>query len=113
MTALFPGVNETRALVTGKTYDKTEYLNYGVADYNPAAATSTTFNAEGRADYSPSAAELLAGAPDLHQNHTLPLRMRRLDWGVQIKVANAAGSLRLAAVEVGGMQREVTSAEAV
>jgi hypothetical protein len=113
ITALFPGVNETQTLVANKTYDPTTYGNYGAGTYDPATATPQTFLAPWRNDYSISAAELLAGIADLHQNHVLPLRMRRQEWGVQLVIANTTGSLRVQAVEVAGVMRETTAAEAV
>ena len=113
VTAIFPGVNETQVLVANKTFDKTKYLVYGAADYNPATANPTTFNAPFRADYKPSAAELLAGPVDVHQNHPLPLRMRRSEWGVQLQIQNTAGSARIQSVNVGGLLRELAGSEAV
>lgn len=113
VNAIFPGVNEQQTVIANKVFDKTKYLVYGAADYNPAAPTTGTFNAPYREDYQPSAAELLAGAPDLHQNHPLPFRLRRQDWGIQIQVTNISGSARVQSVEVGGNARETTSAEAV
>ena len=113
VTAIFPGVNETQVLVTGKTFDKTKYLVYGAADYNPATANATTFNAPFRADYQSSVGEMLAGAVDVHQNHPLPLRMRRVEWGVQLQIQNTAGSARIQSVNVGGLMREMAGSEAV
>lgn len=111
--AIFPGVNEIKTIVAGKTFDKTKYGVYGLPDYNPATPTSPTFNAPYREDYQPSITEMLAGAQDIHQNHPLPLRLRRLDWGVQLQISNTTGSARIQSVEMTGVDRELTSSEAV
>lgn len=113
ITAIFPGVNETRTLVTNKMLNAKKYLVYGLEDYDPSVSTQATFNAPFRADYLITAGELLSGAPDTHQNHPLPFRLRRVDWGMQIMIQNTTGSARIQAVDVGGYQKEFTSTKSV
>jgi len=70
--------------------------------YNPATQVPP-FNNPFREDYTlAGAGELIGGQPDIHQNIPETFRMRVDDWGVQLVIANAAGSTRLVSVLVAG-----------
>lgn len=98
VTAQTPGVNETEILLPNPvTYDSTKYAVAGVADYVPG---TSDFQAPFREDYQMTAAELLTGAPDTHQNHTENFRLRLDDWGIQFVIENTQGSCRLQGVNV-------------
>lgn len=105
VSAQAPGWNEVDTLLSGLTYDKTAYAVDDQTAYDPSGATPTSFNLPYREDYSLSASELTVGALDAHQNSIEPVRMRVDDWGVQLVIANAAGSARIGAVKVEGIAR--------
>lgn len=93
-----PGVNETEVLQPSIiTYDSTKYDVAGVADYVPGVSN---FQAPYREDYKMTAAELLSGAPDTHQNRTESFRHRLDDWGIQFVIVNKTGSCRLQGLSV-------------
>ena len=104
VSAVAPGWNEVYALTPpgGLHYDRTQYVAGEGPAYNPATQVPP-FNNPFREDYTlAGAGELIGGQPDIHQNIPETFRMRVDDWGVQLVIANAAGSTRLVSVLVAG-----------
>lgn len=92
------GVNEEETLegFNPLTRDRTQYLIDGQDDYDPATSTEAEFDAPYREDYSPTAEELTVSTEDTHQTITEPFRCRERDYGIQLRLANAQGSCRIA-----------------
>ena len=103
VAAQTPGYNESQVLAPCPiVYDRTQYVAGEGADYDPATQ-QPPFGAPYREDYSLAGpGELIGGVPDAHQNIPETFYPRADDWGVQIVIANAAGSLRVGQVEVTG-----------
>lgn len=108
VSAVGGGYNET-TVIFQKSYDKTQYEIANAGVYNPATATTATFNAPYRSDYSASAAELFAGSPGIFQNTTEPLRLRYRGNGIQLLITNAEGSLKLNSVELAAKPAQVNA----
>lgn len=105
VTAQAPGVNQVQTLLPSPvTYDRTASFMAARAPYDPAHPTPAKWGAADRQDYSLTPAELTSGRLDTHQNVTEPFRLRLDGWGVQVVIANAAGSARIQAVSVRGVQ---------
>lgn len=94
------GYNEETALVEGRTFDRTQYLVDGQADYDPSSSTTEDFDVPHREDYSMTAEEVLVGVTDVHQNQTENLRMRVRDRAPQIIIENSQGSVRVNSVQL-------------
>jgi len=100
-----PGYNEVSTLRSGITYDATRYTRFGAGTYDPDTSTEETYAVAHREDYSTTAAELLVGNPDAHQNMQERATARVDDVGLQIIVTNAQGSARLKNLQVYGFTK--------
>lgn len=102
VTAVAPGWKEETTLLAAHAYDRTKYLVHGTADFDPDD-DAADWDAAHREDYT----ENLSGdgirldvPVDAHQNIEERLRLRVSDRSVQLRIANATGSLRLQSVLV-------------
>jgi hypothetical protein len=96
------GYREQTTILDGLTFDRTKYEIDGQSDYDPASATTETYQRPHREDYSPTAEELLAAELDIHQTHSLPLRLRIRDRSVQLVISNVQGSARIVSAGLQG-----------
>lgn len=90
-------------------YDRTKYLVDGQADYDPDTASEADFNRPHRSDYSPADTDLAVSTLDVHQAVTEPFCCFVVDHGIQLRIANTQGSLKVCSTAVHGRELDVAA----